>query len=174
MSGAEDGTSLPADLADQIGVWGEWKEAYPIAVADIQRWAVNVYWPEEPPKLFWDAGYAASTRWGGIIAPQEFNPFAWTMDAQFPKRGADSGVGPVLRREGFTLLNGGQSDEFGEIMRPGDVIRSRSRLAKYSWKTTRFGPTLFITNEELWLNQHDETVRRRLSTTAAYRTGDAS
>jgi hypothetical protein len=73
-----------------------------------------------------------------------------------------------------TLVNGGQSDEFGEIMRPGDVIRSRSRLAEYSWKTTRFGPTLFITNEELWLNQRDETVRRRLSTTAAYRTGDAS
>jgi hypothetical protein len=174
MDTTDTSTLLPPEIAERMGQWGEWKQSYPISLADIQRWAINAYWPEDPPRLFWDAEYAAATRWQGIIAPQEFNPFAWTMDAQYPKGGEQPAVGAVLKQRGFQVLNGGQADEFGEMMRPGDVIRSRSRLAETTQKTTRFGETLFITSEEEWLNQRDELVRRRLSTSAAYLPGGAS
>ena len=32
---------------------------------------------EMPPPLFWDEEYARTTRHGGVVAPGEFNPFAW-------------------------------------------------------------------------------------------------
>jgi hypothetical protein len=174
MSTTDTDSLLPAELAERMGQWGEWKSAYPISTADIQRWAINAYWPEEPPRLYWDAEYAETTRWKGIVAPQEFNPFAWTMDSQYPRAVEQPAAGAVLKRNGFQVLNGGQADEFGEMMRPGDVIRSRSRLSEWTQKTTRFGPTLFVTSEELWVNQRDEMVRRRLSTSAAYLSGGES
>jgi hypothetical protein len=34
--------------------------------------------PEPPPREFVDADYA-TTRWGGLVAPREFNPFAWMV-----------------------------------------------------------------------------------------------
>lgn len=162
---------LPDALAERLGVWSEWKYAYPISAVDIQRWAVNIYWPTEPPRLYWDAEFARTTRWRGIVAPQEFNPFAWTMESQFPRQESAPAAGSVLKQDGFEVLNGGQADAFGAMMRPGDVIRSRSRLAGSTQKTTRFGDTLFLTSEETWLNQDDETVRVRTSTTVAYRRG---
>jgi hypothetical protein len=51
--------------------------SYPIAASDIRKWAIAVYYPEIPPRLFWDEDYAATSRFGGIVAPEEFNPFAW-------------------------------------------------------------------------------------------------
>ena len=39
--------------------------------------ALAVYYPDVPPRLFWDEEYARSTRHGGIVAPEDFNPFAW-------------------------------------------------------------------------------------------------
>ena len=49
----------------------------PISLSDIRRWAVAVYWPERAPQLFWDEDYARSTRFRGIVAPEDLNPFAW-------------------------------------------------------------------------------------------------
>ena len=60
--------------------YGE-RESYPISESDIRKWALAVYYPEEPPRLYWDAEYAAQTSYGGIVAPEEFNPFGW-MTAQ--------------------------------------------------------------------------------------------
>jgi len=49
--------------------------SYPITVSDIRRWAMAVYYPEEPPRLFWDEEYARATRHGGIVAPEaSFGP----------------------------------------------------------------------------------------------------
>ena len=60
--------------------------SYPITDSDIRRWAVAVYYPEEPPRLFWDADYAAGTSFGGIVAPEEFNPFAWMVAEKDERR----------------------------------------------------------------------------------------
>lgn len=53
--------------------------SYPVSESDIRRWARAVYWPEVPPRLFWDKEYAERSRHGGIVAPEEFNAFAWMV-----------------------------------------------------------------------------------------------
>src|SRR5207302_1306356 len=64
------------DMVERQGQWSEPRSSYPVGQSDIRRWAIATYWPEKPPPIFWDEEYARSTRWGGIIAPPDFNPFA--------------------------------------------------------------------------------------------------
>ena len=52
--------------------------SHPVTVSDIRRWAIAVYYPATPPRQFWDEDYAATTLNGCIVAPEEFNPFAWS------------------------------------------------------------------------------------------------
>ena len=56
--------------------------SYPINVQDIRRWAMAVWYPETPPRQYWDEEYAVQVSGGGLAAPEDFNPFAWTT--QFP------------------------------------------------------------------------------------------
>ena len=78
---------------------------------------------------------AAATRAGGIVAPEEFNPFAWPApDPRAPRtRSAPDrqpDPGHVRRR-----VNGGCRATYGAPMRPGDRIRRRVRLQH--WRTRR-------------------------------------
>jgi N-terminal half of MaoC dehydratase len=148
--------------------------SFPITDSDIRRWAVAVYYPEDPPRLFWDAEYAAGTVHGGIVAPEEFNSFAW-MTAGGPQKRAVShdpdmtektlGIeGPGLKFQ----LNGGMEVEYGVRMRPGDVITSVRRLAEYREREGRLGLMLFTISEDVWTNQNDELVKTSRSTLIRY------
>jgi len=151
--------------------------SYPISVSDIRKWAIAVYYPEEPPRLFWDEAYAATTVHRGIVAPEEFNPFAW-MTAEpsgVPPSGA-SRVDPdrTERLLGIEppglkfMLNGGIDVEYGVRMRPGDVITSVQSLAGYREREGRLGQMLFSTSENVWTNQRGEVVRRYQGTVIRY------
>jgi hypothetical protein len=151
--------------------------SFPISESDIRRWAAAVYYPEPPPREFWDAEAAAETRYGGIVAPAEFNPFAW-MVADPPGgstvglAGSDPDIverqlgteGPGLTR----VLNGGMSVEYGLPMRPGDVITSVTRLGKYRESEGSLGPMLFTTQDTIWTNQRDQLVRTSQLTLIRY------
>jgi len=154
------------DLADRKGVWSEPRSSYPIAASDIRRWAIATYWPEPPPPIFWDEAYARSTRWGGVIAPRDFNPFAWPV-ARPPMTGA-RGQRAAAGGRRLRTMNGGQTDTYGVPMRPGDVVSARSRLQRWEERTTRLGDTLFVFTENEWSNQDGQVVRRRLSTAIRY------
>ncbi|MEX0942550.1 MAG: MaoC family dehydratase N-terminal domain-containing protein, partial [Pseudomonadales bacterium] len=136
--------------------------APPISRSDIRKWAIATYWPEKPPRIYWDEDYAKTTRHGGIIAPPDFNPFAWPVER--PTRPAGGGAGG----RGRTGLNGGQTDTYGVPMRPGDVIHSRSRLKEWNERQGRMGLMLYTFTETEWLNQNDELVRTRISTGIRY------
>ena len=151
--------------------------SYPISVSDIRKWAIAVYYPEEPPRLFWDEAYAATTVHRGIVAPEEFNPFAW-MTAEpsgVPPSGA-SRVDPdrTERLLGIEppglkfMLNGGIDVEYGVRMRPGDVITSVQSLAGYREREGRLGLMLFTTSDNVWTNQRGEVVRRYQGTVIRY------
>ena len=140
--------------------------SYPITESDIRRWAMAIYYPEEPPRLYWDEEYARGTAHEGIVAPLEFNPFAW-MTAQ-PKGLVRQGphnpdmienslgiAGPGLK----FMLNGGMESQYGARMRPGDVITSVRRLAGYNEREGRLGLMLFTISEDTWTNQRDEMVK---------------
>jgi N-terminal half of MaoC dehydratase len=139
----------------------------PISVSDIRKWAQAVYYPEPSPPEYWDEEYAATTPAGGIVAPEEFNPFAWMTAAGPPAREAlGQGASTTERRLGIAppatsnMLNGGMESEYtGVRMRPGDVIRAVTILSDYSEREGRLGLMLFTTTEQRWTNQHGELIK---------------
>ena len=157
--------------------------SFPISASDIRRWAIAVYYPQPPPREFYDAEYAASTPSGGIAAPLEFNPFAWMSAPGEPSTGTEAlvvdpslvaagacehrlGVEPPPLRRG---LNGGLDVTFtGVPMRPGDVIISTSAIIAYDEREGRLGHMLFTTTENRWVNQRDEVVKIERMTLIRY------
>ncbi|MGW1029481.1 FAS1-like dehydratase domain-containing protein [Streptomyces sp. NPDC002577] len=151
---------------------------YPVAASDIRRWAIAVYWPDPPPAYFLDEKAAAQTAYGGIVAPEEFNPFAWAVAEQTMSRPSLQGSGndpdrmesmagipgPGLKFQ----LNGGLDTEYGARMRPGDVITSIRRLGPYSEREGRLGLMLFSRTEDTWTNQRGELVKRTVNTIIRY------
>jgi hypothetical protein len=154
------------EMLDRRNVWSPPRTSPPISVSDIRKWAIAVYWPEEPPRLYWDEEYAKTTHWGGIIAPQDFNPFAWPVEQKDNVRNA----APVRvnSERPLTGMNGGQTDTYGVPMRPGDVITTRSALVDWEENEGRLGLTLYIYNEIRWTNQKDELVKTRRSVAIRY------
>jgi N-terminal half of MaoC dehydratase len=149
--------------------------SFPISESDIRRWAVAVYYPEPPPSPYWDVEAAALTVHKGIVAPEEFNPFAW-MHADGPKPAATDGNDPdrVEKQLGVpppglpNQLNGGLEVTYGVRMRPGDVITSVTRLGRYTERTGRLGLMLMTPLEDTWTNQRDELVKRSCMTIIRY------
>ena len=139
----------------------------PISVSDIRKWAQAVYYPEPPPREYWDEEYAATLPAGGIVAPLEFNPFAWmTADGPPDRSTLGFGASTTEHRIGIphpgttNMLNGGMEVEYtGVYMRPGDVIRSATRLAGYREREGRLGLMLFTTTTHEWTNQRGELIK---------------
>ena len=127
----------------------------PISASDIRKWAIAVYWPDTPPRQFWDTAYAKTSRWRGIIAPEEFNPFAWPIE----RREATRLGGPQGKEPGQRGMNGGSEATYYTPMRPGDVIRSSTKLAEVYEKTGRLGVMMFLVNETTWTNQESERIK---------------
>ena len=147
-------TLVTEDLRARKGVWSEPETSPPIASSDIRKWAIAVYWPEKPPRLYWDESYAESTRFGGVVAPEDFNPFAWPVEKSEWFKEARARFAGGLRG-----LNGGHKDVYGVRMRPGDVIQRRFALAHWEERTGRLGLMLYVHNESRWTNQHGELVK---------------
>ena len=139
--------------------------SYPIAASDIRKWAIAVYYPEIPPRLFWDEEYAATSRFGGIVAPEEFNPFAWmTRDpgpTMRPSRhgGFEAALG-VTPPEYRAVLQGERRARYSELrMRPGDVIHSTSSISGYFEREGKMGLQLYTTISQELVNQNDEWIK---------------
>jgi len=145
--------------------------SFPIGANEIRRWAMAIYYPEIPPRLFWDDDYAATTKWGGIIAPQEFNPFAWaTKDPPLSERAT---AGRPGRWGHFESVFGVEPPPYRAVlqsrvianyspvrMRPGDVIRSVDRISEYFEREGKMGLQLYTTISVDYFNQHDEWIKR--------------
>jgi acyl dehydratase len=136
----------------------------PVGANDIRRWAIATHHPEPPPAEFLDEKVAERGPWGGLVAPRDFNPFAWQ---HHHGRGE-----PWLRGMGTTpgtrVLNGGQRSRYFAPIRPGDVITSVASLANAYEREGRLGTMLFLVNETRWTNQDDALVRVGQRTTIYY------
>lgn len=159
-------TYVTPAMREAQGVWDDARTAPPITETDIRRWAMATFYPEQPPRIYWDADYAATTRWGGIVAPPDFNPFAWPVERPSGSSAALAGKHP--NDKPLTGMNGGQTDTYGAPMRPGDIVTSRSRLVDWWEREGRLGHTLYVRSETEWRNQRDELVRTRLSISIRY------
>lgn len=162
---SQPATLVTQDMQDRKNVWSAPRVSPPIALSDIRKWAIAVYWPETPPRLFWDEAYAKTTRFGGIITPQDFNPFAWPVER--PNVGGFN-ASATAARVGERGMNGGQTDVYHTPMRPGDVIASSSALVDWNERQGRLGLTLFSHTENRWTNQRGELVKTRTSVGIRY------
>ena len=153
-------TLVTNEMIERKGVFGEPRVSPPIALSDIRKWAIAVYWPEKPPRICWDEKYAKTTSHGGIVTPLEFNPFAWPVDREPPAVGRSTPLGGGVGTRG---MNGGQTEEYFARMRPDDVITSTSALSDWNERQTRLGLTLFTTTETRWTNQNGELVKIKRS-----------
>jgi hypothetical protein len=175
--GVTDGKEIPKthispEMTAAVGREFGRRQSFPISESDIRKWAIAVYYPEDPPKMFWDAAYAATTVHGGIVAPEDFNPFAW-MAADPPGirhggyLGIEANVGVDPPATNF-MLNGGLEVTYGMPMRPGDVIAAVSTLIGYQEREGRLGLMLFTTQTDRWTNQDDELVKVATMTLIRY------
>jgi acyl dehydratase len=139
--------------------------AYPVGANDIRRWALATYHPEDPPPDLLDEDVAARGPWGRLVAPRDFNPFAWVRafrpDAYPWMRGM--GTEPGTRG-----LNGGQRSLSFAPVGAGDVITVTARLVDAYEKPGRLGTMLFLVDESRWTNQRGELVRLGLRTSIYY------
>jgi hypothetical protein len=168
-------TLVTEDMRGIVGKLMRQATSYPITASDIRKWAIAVYYPDLPPRLHWDEEYAATTRWGGIVAPQEFNPFgaAWMAKDPPPTSTAGTSVGATGRSGAFESELGVDPPPYravlqsriiatysGVRMRPGDIIRSETRISEYFERQGKMGLQLYTTVSDDLYNQRDEWIKR--------------
>lgn len=149
--------------------------SFPVDRSDIRRWAIAVYHPEPPPRRFWDEDHAATTPHGGIVAPEELNPFAWAVaDPPGKLTGFRAGAPSLEAKLGLAevptrfMLNGGSVIDYGVPIRPGDTIRSTTTLTSYEEREGRLGLMLFTKTTDDWENQAGEAVKSTTTTIIRY------
>lgn len=171
----EKTTTISVEMQAAVGRELRRTTSFPVAESDIRRWAIAVYYPEKPPAHFVDAEAARRTRHAGIVAPRDFNPFAW-MAASTVETPVDDPLDPdnTEHRLGIAgpglkfQLNGGLEATYGEHVSPGDVITSVTRLASYREREGRLGLMLFTDLEDTWTNQLDQVVKTNTMTLIRY------
>jgi acyl dehydratase len=164
-------TLVTPAMVEQKNTWRSPRFSPSISVSDIKKWAIAAYWPAAPPPIYWDEDYAKTTRWGGIIAPPEFNPFAWPIHREIePSVNLPAGGKSVAAdgAPGNRGMNGGQVIEYFAPMRPGDVMSSTTALVDWNERKTRLGLTLFSISETRWTNQKGELVKISRNTSIRY------
>lgn len=149
--------------------------SFPVAASDIRRWALAVYYPDLPPPLYWDEEHAASTVHGGIVAPPEFNPFAWMVaEPKGMMTGFRPGGATTEAKLGLAevptqyMVNGGIEIDYGAPIRPGDVITSTTRLSGYEEREGRLGLMLLTKSTTIWENQEGGRVKSSTGTIIRY------
>ena len=135
--------------------------SFPIAAADIRRWAIAVYYPAMPPRVFWDEDAAARSRFGGIVAPSEFNPIGWM--AKQPETTVWSRFDSVPGSDPATfraVLQSGIKVRYSLVpMRPGDTILKTTRFSEMYEREGRMGLQLYTTISDELTNQNGEWIK---------------
>jgi acyl dehydratase len=162
--GAARGTFLDEETIGKIGRTLPPVAAPPVGANDIARWALATWWPEPPPAAFLEPAEAEKGPWGGLVAPRDFDPFAWMPNRPW----AGDWLWGMGTEPGRRVLNGGQHSVYGAPVRPGDVISATRRFVDVVERETRRGPMVFFTSEFRWENQHGELVKRAEQTTIYY------
>ncbi len=151
-------------------------EAGPFAAWDpVERGAVRRFaqaiMDDDP--VYWDDEYAASTRYGRVIAPPLFPMYAFRRapGTPDPLNGAADpdfdgavdnfvvwfGLPPLpinLRR----LLNGGNRVRFSRYAEIGDRVSATSRYVSVTQKQGKDGPIVFVVIEVTFRNQRDDVL----------------
>jgi len=174
-------TLITNEMRSRIGVESV-RVSDPIDKSLIRTWALALNWPDPPDPLYWDEGYAKTTRFGGIVAPLFFNPFAFNItparirQMQRADASGRQGAGEQPTAEGqgqfhipSGLNAGGDAEHTGVPIRPGDVITATSKVVDIYERRGRTADRMVITvTETRWTNQKGELVRVYRGTSLRY------
>ncbi len=133
---------------------------YPVSELDIARWAQAMH---NPNPLFFDADYAAASRWSRVLGPLSITVAC----------GDGHGATPAIQGhvEGTHMLFGGDEWWFyGPRVFAGDRLSTDKMLFDYKVTQTKFaGPTMFSRGDTNYVNQRGEFVAKQRSTSIRYR-----
>ena len=130
----------------------------PVNVSDIRRWAQAM---RHPNPLYYDAEYAAASRFGQIVAPQSFIGF------NGPAAFAPAALGTIPNSH--QLYGGDEWWFFGPRTVPGDTMSTVNMMRGYRVTDTNFaGPTVFQTGDSQYTNGRGEPVALQRTTTIRY------
>lgn len=141
----------------------------PVNQPMIRHWAAAF---EDHNPVYIDPKFAASTRFGGIVAPPLMLQ-TWTMATPKITGIAERGGSPVehannplapLDEAGFIATLATNSEfEVTRYLKLGETVTSTMVIESVSErKSTRLGPGYFITWVTTYRNEHDEVVGRQL------------
>jgi len=142
----------------------------PVNVPMIRHWVDAL---DDRNPIYLDEELAATTRFGGIVAPPAMLQ-SWTMprpriEGIAERGGAPDDIDPdspisVLDEAGYVGTLATNSElEFLRYLRPGDEIRATNTLESISnRKTTGLGQGYFITWVTTYTDADDEVVGRQL------------
>lgn len=164
LGAATPGRLLDQRTIDRIGRTLAPVAAPPVGRNDIARWATATYWPDPAPDRYLDPAKAADGPWGELVAPRDFDPFAWMPDRPW----SGDWLWEMGAEPGSRVLNGGQHNWYFEPIRVGDVISVRRRFIDVAERQTKRGPMVFFTSEFRWTNQAGALVRVGEQTTIYY------
>jgi len=116
-------------------------------------------------QLYWDDDYAATTRYGGMIAPPDFFgwPLKWEPENAFPNSSELTDyIFSELPKAGYSrVINAGMESEFYKPVRPGDTLVLVSEIIALEEKVGKTGNMLISTIETTVTNQNGDLVARQ-------------
>jgi acyl dehydratase len=134
---------------------------YVIDTGSIKLFADSIM---DPDPLYYDERYAKTTKHGGIIAPRTF--FGGATGLRGVKAGDSRTMSAISVPipPGWTSMAAGDDFQFFAVVKPGDILTCRERVAEAYEKQGRSGHLIFITREKTFTNQHGQIVMiRKLS-----------
>lgn len=159
---------IPPEARALIGV-ERTVELGEISLRDLQRYAIAA--DDQSPRYF-DEAIAAQTAYGGIIAPPNFIAavIGWQAgpaEDELLRDGLPSSPEDRVPLHVNRMLGGGQELEFLIPVRPGDRFTRVDRVVSIDQRQGRMGPMVIMVTEQIYRNQHGETVVRCRSTKIA-------
>ncbi len=157
-----------------IGAETERVEAtHPVEASEVRRFHHATI---DPSPRYWDAEWAAGSRYGGVVAPPAFPTHAFRRkpDSPDPLDAMDEpdfdGVSrsfnglPKVNVPLPRLVNGGYEYELYRYARLGETVFRKSRYKDITQREGRTGPMVLIIIEEIYTTEAGELLLKSTNT----------
>lgn len=157
-------TSATLDCSDLDNYIGKpmtpWTLKEPLHNNDFRRWAQAMHYPN---LLHYDSDYAATSRFGRLVAPQSF-----TIAAAEGHGACPAGIGTIP--DSHLIFGGDEWWFYGPRLFAGDRVIHEKIPYDYVVKETKFaGPTCFQRGDNNYYNQDGVMFAKQRSTSIRYR-----